>query len=251
MATSIGDYALLSVKGHDAGSMADAPLSTFTQLIGAASDNGVATTTIGFTFMFEGEPYTSVQVCANGLLQLIGGNTTLVGGNVSTTDNTQLTSTAWADPVIAPWWADLATATSGFRGGVYKLTRPTGLGQLETIFRFVCFGASTDDANNYRLINFEVSLNSAGAISLHYAPIVSAGSPGASGAVIGISGRARTAARARLLRGNPNANAAASITKDWPATTNGAIYWVLTPPRTGAGRVVAISADVQGGRVTR
>lgn len=82
-----------------------------TQLIGTGSDDGTsAVTNIGFSFSFNGIPYTQFSASANGLVRL--GATAVVNqwNNLSTTDGFL---TGASQPKLAPYFDDLATGTTG------------------------------------------------------------------------------------------------------------------------------------------
>jgi hypothetical protein len=87
---------------------------TTTKIINSGVDNGASSVTdIGFTFWFDGTPYTQFSVSENGLL-------TLGSTQISGTDVDNLMSSGTTLPKISPYWGDFSTGTNGYVA--YKVT---------------------------------------------------------------------------------------------------------------------------------
>lgn len=87
------------------GSLIDMSSGT-SQLIASNVDDGVSSViNIGFDFVFMGRVYTQFSVSANGLLKL--------GSTVTSVSSTNSISVSTNTPLIAPFWDDIATGSSG------------------------------------------------------------------------------------------------------------------------------------------
>lgn len=101
ISTPINTYSFAATTG--------ATLHTFaspTQAVGSGiDDTPSAVQNIGFTFLFEGTPYTQFSVSPDGWLRL--------GGTAATAQFTNQVTSTTNIPKIYPYWDDLATGTTG------------------------------------------------------------------------------------------------------------------------------------------
>lgn len=247
---SFNDYKIMEMSTHRSGTLRDVSLSDFSQLLAEDTDDDNITTSIEFPFTFEGESYTTLNVTTNGVVQLVGDGTTLLGPELPDTwISSQLSSQEWADPVFAPWWSDLITAGAVHRGGVYKHTRSIGFaGHQETIIRFICYSQPAETSADARLLIFEVVINSLGGIAFNYAPMITVGSPGfespAAAVGIGMKSRQTGITRYKIILG-PDFDLTA--TDNWPMAFNNERSYLMTPPY----RLVVSSSPVTNVRTTR
>lgn len=249
---SFNDYNITEMAAHRSGTLSAIPHADFTQLLAAGTDNDHVTTDIGFPFVFEGEPYTQIRVSTNGVIQLVGGGTTLL--STTTVTGSTINSAApgnidsiLADPVIAPWWGDIRTADSVHRGGVFKHVRALGYaGHQEAIFRSVCYASNGSTSVSAYIITFEVALNSLGGISFRYAPYVTIGLPSSSFTNIGVGMKARNnVVRFKLIKGTSSGSL--TVENDWPVRPNFERSYLMTPPK----RLVVMSTPVTNLRTVR
>jgi Bacterial pre-peptidase C-terminal domain len=111
-------------------------------VIGATAndDTPYAAANIGFTFLFEGAPFTQFSASPDGFIKL--------GGTTATSQFSNSINTTTNVPKIFPLWDDLATGSTAGGGGVKVLTTGVAGSQICMIQWFVTVPRSTAGAAN-------------------------------------------------------------------------------------------------------
>lgn len=180
--------------------IATASGATLTTITG---DDGTQTLLpIGFTFTYNGTPYTTVDACANGWISFGA-----AGANAWT--NTNLFTLTTPNNTLAPWWDDLNVGT----GSVLYQTQGTAPNQTFTVqwTDVLSYNGST------RTIHFQVILyETTNIIEFRYGTPVGATSSNSESASIGIEGAGGAGLFLDCVSGSAFINQSYMTTDKWP-----------------------------------
>lgn len=154
------------------------PLSSPTTDLGANSTSIATAIAIGFTFTLDGVGYTTCALSSKGFLRL--------AGTVTSATNSNLFA-AIADVVLAPWWDDMETVTTG--GYVKHETQGTAPWRRFVAEWYCNFNTASGDTNYIRAKFQAVLYESTNRIDFRYGTFESGGSGvNTSSASIGLKG---------------------------------------------------------------
>lgn len=129
---------------------------------GISSDTLSAAQSIGFSFRFCGQTFTTFRVSSRGYM-VLGSS-----GGPADSDNTILHSGSDQGEIIAPWWDHTQTADS--TGFVRFDVRGDGLSSERCIIEWSLYAQAAQTATNHHLLTLQVVLWAAtGEVSLTYA----------------------------------------------------------------------------------